>query len=307
MNVFFINNNTSLFCSILSIDHLGLDWSQSVVALSRKTDGSWLPFAKTYDLDTSKGFERFQGLLKDRSQAFNVFLPHDGASRGIRRQAINHSGCQQVYYLEEGMLSHEAYPYRLSTDARKVCRLPIIGKALVKKLQKPLFSAENAKFLALSEYAFPFANRDTVIPLSDYQGMLQYYSPRINRQAFIMLATPAEAFEPILGAYKELANQSEPKPVYLKLHPDAYKHRYERRTAEIIRSASDVGAGVLDPGTIIEAEVLLNGHHLIGNQTTSLAMYSRMLGGGYTAVDPWASADGIASQQAPGSTGDRLG
>ena len=301
MNLFFINNNTSLFCSILAIEHLGLDWTQCIAGLSRKTDGHWLPFAETCDLETAAGCGTLGQLIKGRTEAFDVFLPHDGAGKGIRRRAINHPCCRQVYYLEEGMLSHKAYPYRLSSDARKVCNLPFVGRRLEKLLEKPLFGAPDPRFLALGQGAFPFADVDRVITLDDHRNILRYYSPRIHEPAFIMLATPAEAFEPILQACKDLAGRSYTRPIYLKLHPDAYKDRYQRRTGEIISAAGDVGASVLDPGTLIEAEILLNRHHLIGNRTTSLVRYSTMLGGAYTAVDPGAGTEGpVPDQPLPG-------
>jgi len=287
MNFFFINNNTSLFCSILAIEHLGLDWAQCKAGLSRSTDGYWIPFAEIFDLDTPDGFKAFDQMIKGQKEAFNIFLPHDGASRGIRRRAINHPQCQQVYYLEEGMLSHKIYPYRLSSDARKVCNIPFVGRFLRRALQKPLFGALNPRFLALGEGAFPFAPINSVLTLNNYACLLRHYSPRIHQPAFVMLATPAEAFGPIVEAYKEIAHRSRPRPVYLKLHPDAYKIRYQRRTAEIVSAAQEVGADMLDAGTIMEAEIILNRHHLIGNQTTSLALYSTMFGATYTAIDPW--------------------
>jgi len=291
MNFFFINNNTSLFCSILAMEHLGLDWAQSVAGLSRKTNGAWLPFNQTYDLEEKAGLKEFQSLIKNQVTDFKVFAPHDGSSKGLRQRAIKSNFCEKVYYLEEGLLSYKTHPFRLSSDARKLCRLPLTGKRFEKFLEKPLFSAPNPNFLALSQDAFPFAARESVVTFEKPEKFLRYYSPRISEPAFIILATPAEPFEPILRSYKEISGSCNTRDVFLKLHPDAHKERYREITKEITNKAKRIGAHLLDAGTVIEAEVLLNGHHLIGNTTTSLAFYAEMLGGEYTAVNPWVDAN----------------
>jgi hypothetical protein len=291
MNLFFINNNTTLFCSILAIEHLGLDWAKSVAGLSRGTNGEWLPFNKTYNLETKTGFKEFQSLIKNQATAFKVFAPHDGSSKGLRQRAIKSAFCEKVYYLEEGLLSYKTHPFRLSSDAKKLCRLPLLGKRFEKLLEKPFFSAYNPYFIALSRDAFPFADRDSIIAVEKPEKFLRYYAPRISQPAFIMLATPAEPFEPILHAYKQISDSKETRDVYLKLHPDAHKERYREMTKKITSNAKRIGARLLDAGTVIEAEVLLHGHHLIGNPTTSLAFYAEMLGGEYTAVNPWADVN----------------
>ena len=269
---------------MLAIEHFNIDLNSTTIALTRETNGGILLGAKIYDLEKYSDKVALRKKIKKQPEDFSVFLPHDGASRSIRREAINHPLCRNVFYLEEGTLSHLTYPYRLSNDAKKICKIPILGRKLEKFLRKPYFSAPNKNFVRLTTGAFPTEKRNSIITLSNSESITKYYKPRIKKSAFILLISQSVQFENFYAACGDFFRSETKKAVYVKMHPDLYKEKLKNKRGKIVEFFNSVGAEILDSGTIVEAEMLLRRHHVISSTNSSLAYYAHYFGSEYTMI-----------------------
>jgi len=278
--IFLVNNNTTLLVALLTLDHLGIEKKHSTFIASRGTSVPRLAGVQVKNLP-SKRRTKFLKKEKLSDEPYHIFTPHDSAMKPVGRLLLNNRNCRSVSYLEEGGLAYENDPVTLSSTARKVGRIPVVGSIFTHSLAKPWFGCQEAEYFCLFDGAFPWVEEARRTVLENTCRIRKYYRHRLEPGAVVVLfSNRAELMAGVLAAEDNVMTRHCQK-VFLKPHPDLL-----RRPEQIFELTGNLTGRekdyeVLGETCILEAEMMAGKIFVLGNHITSLRRYAGLLGSTY--------------------------